>query len=284
MKNIWDRNWGAGVDPTAAVHRDSRIGVGVRIGSDARVGPDVRIGWGTELARGTIVHAGARIGQGCRIGEGARIGEGGRIAPRVTIGDGSRMHAEACLRARVQLGPNVVVGRRTEVLRGVTVPSYTRLPDGSRIDATSLAGLRPRNDIEVQAERMPEMSALLDEAAKAERATIVSAFRSAGWEEGDVVVAPPSLAGLQLRILEQGTPLLADESGARDAPFLLEPGRTYAVSVHDPTGLVAKKLAMPARRSPTGAALIVCAQVGGRLVMVANRTAEIVPFVARGAN
>jgi UDP-3-O-[3-hydroxymyristoyl] glucosamine N-acyltransferase len=82
----------SGVDASAVVGKDVKLGAGVTIGACAVVGDGAEVGAGTRIEAGTV------------IGEGVRIGEQCRIYPRVVIYPGTEIGNRVVLHAGVVLG------------------------------------------------------------------------------------------------------------------------------------------------------------------------------------
>jgi UDP-N-acetylglucosamine acyltransferase len=62
------------IHPSAEVHRDAELGVGVTVGPWALVGPGVRVGDGTELGPRVLVERNTVLGEGCTVANGAVLG------------------------------------------------------------------------------------------------------------------------------------------------------------------------------------------------------------------
>ncbi len=134
-----------GVDPSAVVAEDARLGAdvavgpGVVVGTRAELGPGVvlapnavvgaeaRIGEGTILYEGTVVVAGCRIGRRCRIGPNAVIGSSGF---GYYFADGRHHRIEHA--GTVEIGDEVEIGACSCVDRAKF--GATRIGDGTKID------------------------------------------------------------------------------------------------------------------------------------------------------
>ena len=166
----------ADVHPTATVHPGTVLGEGVRVLENAVVGkqpslgasstakrdplPATVVGDGTIISTGAIVFAGSRIGARCIVGDQSCIrerveladdcilGRGSLIENDTTVGDGTRIQAEAyitaysTLEADVFIAPCVVTTndnymgrteRRKAEMRGPTIRRSARVGGGAII-------------------------------------------------------------------------------------------------------------------------------------------------------
>ncbi|OFX32536.1 MAG: hypothetical protein A2Z07_09375, partial [Armatimonadetes bacterium RBG_16_67_12] len=134
-----------GIDPSAVVAPDARIGLGVRIGPRAVIGP------GVQLGDRTAIHAGVAVGEGTRIGAGCVIYPNVTIYPGSVIGDRVILHAGAVIGSdgfgyafedgahlkiphlgRVVIEDDVEIGANTAVDRATL--GETRIGRGTKID------------------------------------------------------------------------------------------------------------------------------------------------------
>jgi UDP-3-O-[3-hydroxymyristoyl] glucosamine N-acyltransferase len=136
-----------GVDSSAEVARDARLGEGVSIG------PCAVIGAGAVIGSFSRVEAGAVIGEGVAIGDHCRIYPRAVLYPRVTVGDRVVIHAGAVLGAdgfgyvrdketgvytqfpqvgRLVIEDDVEIGANTTIDRGAL--DETRIRRGVKID------------------------------------------------------------------------------------------------------------------------------------------------------
>ncbi len=132
------------VHPSAVVHTDATLGVGVSIGPHAVVLRAV-------LGRGASIGALAFIGDGCRLGDDVVVGvgavllPGSRVGARSTIGPGTVVGDDGFVfsprgadndalphLAHVDIGADVDIGANSCVDRGAL--RDTRIGDGARID------------------------------------------------------------------------------------------------------------------------------------------------------
>lgn len=81
-----------GVDPTARIHADARLGQNVQVQAQAVIEASVQVG------------DGAQIGAGCYLGEGVVVGAGSRLAPRVTLLAGTQIGARCLIHPGAVLG------------------------------------------------------------------------------------------------------------------------------------------------------------------------------------
>ena len=120
---------------------------------DADVAPDVAFG------AHVTVHAGTRIGAGCTIDDGAVLGKpvrlaahsraragtpGGDAAPRLELGDGVRVGANAVLLAGARVGAGTIVGDQAYVRERATIGERTVIGRGSSVDNDVIVGDRVR--------------------------------------------------------------------------------------------------------------------------------------------
>ena len=134
-----------GVDPTAVIHADAKLG------NNVRIGPTCVVGAGAHIADDSSLAAGCVIGRDVQIGAGADIAANVTIADRVVIGqralilpgavigsrgfgnahDGKRWHAIPQL-GTVRIGDDVEIGANTTIDRGAL--GDTVIKDNVRID------------------------------------------------------------------------------------------------------------------------------------------------------
>ncbi|ANX05156.1 UDP-3-O-(3-hydroxymyristoyl)glucosamine N-acyltransferase [Immundisolibacter cernigliae] len=81
-----------GVDPSARIHADARLGRNVQVQARAIIEAGVHVG------------DGAQIGAGCYLGEGVVVGAGSRLAPRVTLLAGTQLGARCLIHPGAVLG------------------------------------------------------------------------------------------------------------------------------------------------------------------------------------
>lgn len=134
-----------GIDPSAVVAPDARIGPGVWIGPRAAIGP------GAQIADRTAIHAGVAVGEGSRIGAGCVIYPNVTIYPGCVVGDRVIVHAGAVIGSdgfgyafedgehlkiphlgRVVIEDDVEIGANTTVDRATL--GETRIGRGTKID------------------------------------------------------------------------------------------------------------------------------------------------------
>ena len=134
-----------GIDPSASVGEDCRIGAAVHIGANAVIGRDVTLG------DGVVIAAGVCVGDGCAIGAGTTIHPNATLYARTSIGRGCILHAGCVIGADgfgyvpvghalmkvphlgvVEIGDEVEIGANTCVDRAKT--GVTRVGSGTKID------------------------------------------------------------------------------------------------------------------------------------------------------
>jgi acetyltransferase-like isoleucine patch superfamily enzyme len=166
----------AEIHPSAIVYEGTVLGEGVRVLENAVVGkqpslgasstakreplPPARIGDGTVISTGAVVFAGSTVGAGCIVGDQSCIrervdmadncilGRGSLIENDTTVGEGTRIQAEAYITAYSTLEEDVFIApcvvttndnfmgrteRRKELMKGPTIRRSARVGGGAVI-------------------------------------------------------------------------------------------------------------------------------------------------------
>ena len=164
----------AEIHPSAIVYPGTVLGEGVRVLENAVVGkqpslgasstasreplPPTEIGEGTVISTGAVVFAGSRIGARCIVGDQSCIrervdladdcilGRGSLIENDTTVGNGTRIQAEAYITAYSTLEDNVFIApcvvttndnfmgrteQRHELIKGPTIRRGARIGGGA---------------------------------------------------------------------------------------------------------------------------------------------------------
>jgi len=134
-----------GIDPSAVVAKDARLGADVAIGPGAVVGARAELGPGVVVAPNAVVGAEARIGErtilyeGTVVVRGCRIGRRCRIGPNAVIGSSGfgyyfaqGQHHRIEHIGTVEIGDDVDIGACSCVDRAKF--GATRIGDGTKID------------------------------------------------------------------------------------------------------------------------------------------------------
>jgi UDP-3-O-[3-hydroxymyristoyl] glucosamine N-acyltransferase len=133
-----------GIDPTAHIAPDARLGAGLAIGPGVVIGAAAEIGAGTSIGAHSVIAAGVTIGQNCRIADqctishafigdrvvldaGVRIGQPGFGMVATPLGAVRRPQL-----GRVVIHDDVEIGANTTVDRGAA--GDTVIGEGCKID------------------------------------------------------------------------------------------------------------------------------------------------------
>lgn len=118
----------AGIEPTAVVDTEARLGVGVYVGHFAVLEAGVEVGDDTVIGHHAVLRRGVRVGARCRIKPHAVIGgDGFGFEPRP---DGRQVRLPHL--GGVRIGDEVEIGSHTSIASGTL--DDTVLADGVKID------------------------------------------------------------------------------------------------------------------------------------------------------
>jgi UDP-3-O-[3-hydroxymyristoyl] glucosamine N-acyltransferase len=119
---------GCVIGPYAVIEKDVSLGAGVYVGSHAVLGKDPQLGV-ASTAKSESPLPRLVIGDGSRIGAQAVICRGARLGRSVIVGDG------ALIRERAAIGDNAVIGAHVVVENDVSIGDRTKIQTKAYITA-----------------------------------------------------------------------------------------------------------------------------------------------------
>ncbi len=147
-----------GLDPSASVHPEAVLGVGVRIAARVVVGAAAVVGARTILHPGVVLYPGARVGEDCVVHANVVVRESVLIGSRVVVGAGAVLGSEGfgylplpgggiarlpqiggvSIEDEVEIGANTTIDRAaigfTRVGRATKIDNLVMVAHGCRIE------------------------------------------------------------------------------------------------------------------------------------------------------